>query len=135
MYADLHNNLIPLGKSVARVTDNTAQQISLDLKSVRAVEFFIALGTVADADVTFTTLVEDSSDNTNWTAVDDAFLLGLEANGLQYDSDNKVGKIGYAGGKRYVRLTFTPANNSGNADITLLAVGLVRVGPATTLVS
>lgn len=131
---DMHNNIKVLGDLVGRVTDNTAQVVTLDRKDHLAVEFLIALGTVADADVTFTALVEDSDDNSTYSAVADDFLLGTEAGlGLQYDDDNKTGKIGYAGVKRYVRVTLTPANNTGNADIAILGLGGVpRVAPETT---
>lgn len=131
---DMHNNIKVLGDLVGRVTDNTAQVVTLDRKDHLAVEFLIALGTIADADVTFTALVEDSDDNSTYSAVADDFLLGTEAGlGLQYDDDNKTGKIGYAGAKRYVRITLTPANNTGNADIAIIGLGGVpRVAPETT---
>ena len=37
--------------------------------------------------------------------------------GLDFADDNKAFKIGYIGPKRYVRVTITPANNTGNAFI------------------
>lgn len=131
---DLHNNIKVLGDAVARIADNTATTVTLDRKDHLSAEFLIALGTIADADVTFTALVEDSSDNSTWTAVADDFLLGTEAGlGLQFDSDNKTGKIGYAGAERYVRVTLTPANNSGNADIAIVGLGgHPKVSPETT---
>ncbi len=120
---DLHNNLKVLDNTCVTITDNTAQVCTADRKGFEAVEFFVNLGTIADADTTITLLVEDSDDNSTWAAVSDDFLLGVEAAGLQYDSDNLVGKIGYNGGKRYVRVTATPANNTGSLPIALLAVG------------
>ena len=36
--------------------------------------------------------------------------------------DDEVRKIGYIGDKRYVRLTITPAANTGNADLSAIAV-------------
>lgn len=131
---DLHNNIKVLGDAVARITDNTATVVTLDRRAHLSVEFLIALGTVADADVTFTALVEDSADNSTWAAVADDMLLGTEAGlGLQFDSDNKTGKIGYAGAERYVRVTLTPANNTGNADIAIIGLGgHPRVAPEST---
>ena len=64
-------------------------------------------------------------------AVPDEFLLGTEAGAsFQFDDDNEVRKIGYIGPKRYVRLTITPAANTGNADISAVAVlGCGRTAP------
>lgn len=127
---DLHNNIyISRAYSpVAAQTDNTAivSQI-LDTAGFEQHEFIGQLGSIADADVTFTVLVEDGnvsnlSDN---AAVDDAYLLGVEAGTVTsgaavsgaapgFADDNKTMKIGYRGPKRYVRVTITPANNTGN---------------------
>lgn len=127
MRKDLHNNiLLKRAISPTRATDNTAlvSQI-IDTKGFDALEFGILIGTIADADTTFTVLIEDG-DNSSLTdnvAVSDTFLLGTEAEAaFQYDDDNEVRKIGYTGTKRYVRMTITPANNTGNADIAAFAI-------------
>lgn len=100
----------------AAVTDNTAQvSSSADVKGYGSCMLAIITGTNADADVTYTVLVEDSADNSAWAAVDDAYLNGTEAlAGFQFDDDGETRKIGYTGNKRYVRCTVTPANNTGN---------------------
>lgn len=148
---DLHNNIYcSRGLSpVAATTDNTAyvSQI-LDTSGFEQHEFIGITGSIADADVTFTVLVEDGnvsnlSDN---AAVDDAYLLGVEAGTVTsgaaasgaapgYADDNKTFKIGYRGPKRYVRVTITPASNSGNiylAGVWVQAGG--RLKPHTTQV-
>jgi hypothetical protein len=100
----------------AAVTDNTAQvSTAADLKGFGSAMLALATGTLSDADATFTLLIEDSSDNSNWTAVADEYLNGTEVLGsFQFDDDNEVRKIGYTGNKRYLRATVTPANNTGN---------------------
>lgn len=119
MQLDLHNNIkVSRGISpAAAVTDNTpfVSQIC-DTNGFLATEFVGLFGAITDADVTFTVLVEDGNDSglSDAAAVPDEYLLGVEAMGLQYDSDNKTFKIGYIGPKRYVRVTVTPANNTGN---------------------
>lgn len=119
MLLDLHDNLKASRalSPVAATTDNTAyvSQI-IDTNGFGCTEFVGLCGSIADADTTLTVLVEDGNDSglSDNAAVDDAFLLGIEAMGLQFDSDNKTFKIGYIGPKRYVRVTITPANNSGN---------------------
>jgi hypothetical protein len=101
----------------AATTDNTAYVSAIvDRANFDACEFVGIFGSVADADATFTVLVEDgdASNLSDAAAVPDAQLLGVEAMSLRYDSDNKVWKIGYIGTKRYVRVTVTPAANTGN---------------------
>lgn len=121
---DLANHLdLKRGISPAAAgTDNTAlvSQI-LDTKGLAGAVFAILAGANTDTDVTFTVLVEDGDDSglSDHTAVDDAFLTGTEIKaGFQFDDDNEMRKIGYVGGKRYVRVTITPVgNNSGNIFI------------------
>ena len=61
----------------------------------------------------------------------DTFLLGTEAQaGFQFDDDNECRKIGYVGGKRYVRATITPASNASAALIAAVWVlGHARTAP------
>lgn len=120
MPRDLHHQIkVSRGISpAAAVTDNTAfvSQI-LDCSGFQSHEFVGALGSIADADVTFTVLLEegDVAALTDAAAVADADLLGTEAGAtFLFSDDNKAFKIGYRGTKRYVRLTITPAANSGN---------------------
>lgn len=102
----------------AAVTDNTAfVSTILDTAGFDQNEFVWVSGSIADADVTFTVLVEDGDDSglSDAAAVADANLLGTEAGAAPlFTSDNKTGKIGYIGPKRYLRVTITPAANSGN---------------------
>lgn len=133
---DLHNNLdVRRAISPVRVTDNTAQvgQI-IDHQGYESAEYLIAIGTIADADATFTVLLEEGDDAAlaDAAAVADADLLGTEAAaGFRYDDDDKVRKLGYRGAKRYTRLTITPANNTGNADLAAMVVlGSPRHAPA-----
>lgn len=152
MLRDLHNS-IKCSRGIspaAATTDNTAfvSQI-VDTANFGSCEFVFIMGSIADADVTFTVLVEDGdnsalSDN---AAVADDYLLGTEAgtvtSGAQagtgaapgFADDNKVFKIGYIGPKRYVRVTITPASNSGNIFLAGVWVqGHPRVYPQSSQV-
>lgn len=107
-------------------SDNTAQvgQI-IDRKGFDAVTYLILTGTLADADATFTVLLEegDAANLSDAVAVADADLIGTEAlAGFTFADDNKARKLGYKGAKRYTRLTITPANNTGAAPMSALAV-------------
>lgn len=124
---DLHNNIAPKRAiSPISVSDNTAQvgQI-IDSQGFKSVEYIINIGSVADADATFTVLVEDgdAANLSDAVAVADKYLLGTEAlASFQFDSDNTVRKIGYIGTKRYTRMTITPANNASAALISAVAI-------------
>lgn len=102
----------------AAVTDNTAVVSAIcDLAGFDSVFFAGQLGSIADADATFTVLLEegDASNLSDAAAVADADLIGTEAGAtFLFSDDNKTFKIGYKGMKRYIRLTITPAANSGN---------------------
>lgn len=127
MRVDLHNDIeIRRAIDPAAVSDNTAfvSQI-IDLANAGAVEFGINVGSLADADATFTVLVEDgdAADLSDHAAVDDAYLVGTEADAsFTFAGDNTVHKIGYIGPKRYARLTITPANNTGSATVGAVAI-------------
>jgi len=120
---DLHNNIkVSRGLSPkAAVTDNTAFVSEIiDTQGYGSTEFLILIGANTDADATFTILVEDGnvSTLTDNASVADAYLLGTEAGqAFDFDDDNETRKIGYTGPKRYVRVTITPANNTGNVFI------------------
>lgn len=124
---DLHHNIeVRRAISPVVVADNTAQVSQIiDRQGYESLEFVIATGTLADTDATFTALVEhgDLANLGDAAAVPDSQLLGTEAAAsFDYADDDSVFKIGYRGYKRYVRLTITPANNTGNAPLAAVAV-------------
>lgn len=117
---ELHNNIkASRAISPVSVADNTAQVSEiLDTANFHMNELVIATGSIADADVTFTVLIEEgnASNLSDAAAVADADLLGTEVQaGFQFDDDNETRKIGYIGSKRYIRATITPANNTSAA--------------------
>jgi hypothetical protein len=101
----------------AAVTDGTAQVSNIvDRKGYDSLMLALTTGTLTDSDAVWSVLIEDSDDGTNFTAVDDAYLNGTELlAGFQFDDDNECRKIGYTGGKRYVRATIDDTTaNTGN---------------------
>jgi len=111
--------------SPVSVADNTAQVGTVvDGQGFGSVTYLIATGSIADADATFTVLLEESdASGSGYAAVADDDLLGTEAlAGFQFDDDNECRKLGYRGIKRYTRLTITPANNASAALIAAVAV-------------
>lgn len=124
---DLHNKIhIKRVISPASVADNTAQvgQI-IDRQGYNALEYVIVTGSLADADATFTALLEegDVANLSDAAAVADADLLGTEAlASFIFSDDDKVFKLGYKGNKRYTRLTVTPAANASEALVCAIAI-------------
>lgn len=52
-----------------------------------------------------------------------ADLIGtLALAGFIFSDDDKVRKLGYRGGKRYVELTITPSNNTSASLLCVIAV-------------
>lgn len=124
---DLHNNIhVKRAISPVSVADTTAQVGEIiDRQGYDSLEYLIAIGSVADADATFTVLLEegDAANLSDAAAVADADLLGTEAlAGFQFDDDNEVRKLGYKGNKRYTRLTITPVANASAALLSAVAV-------------
>jgi len=105
----------------------------IDMQDAASLTFIIATGSLADADATFTVLVEESNDSgmAGKNAVADEDLLGTEAlASFIFSDDDKVRKIGYKGNKRYVTLTITPANNTGACLMAVVAIVEPLLKPA-----
>lgn len=131
MNNDLHNNIHPLvgiAPVAARTDDTAIVSAIVDTRGYGACEFVLITGTNTDADATFAVLVEDADEvafNVTNAAVADANLLGTEAQaGFTFADDVETRKIGYIGGKRFVRVTVTPSGN-GAGNIFLAGVWIL----------
>ena len=133
---DLHSYIYPkTAIAPVSVSNNTAQvgniiQLSAILNpsstsvgSFDGLEYLINIGAFADADAVFTVLLEDSDDGVTFTAVDDTFLLGTEAEASFATANaNTCKRLGYIGSKDYTRVTITPANNTGATVFGVIAL-------------
>lgn len=125
---DMMNNIDvqPVINPAAATTDNTAWVGAIiDSRGYDSLTYLIQTGSLADADATFTVLLEegDESDLSDNSAVADTELVGTEAlAAFTFAHDNSTRKLGYVGNKRYTRLTITPANNTGNAFVVATAL-------------
>lgn len=121
--------------SPVSVADNTAAASQIiDTADYEGLVFVLATGSVADADMTTTVLVEHGDDSglSDAAAVPDDMLNSGRTSGhattpeasaaFQFDDDNETRKIGYHGDKRYVRLTVTPSGNASAALISAVAL-------------
>lgn len=114
---------------VASAADNTplVSAIINRMQDVgyESLTFLIATGALPDIDATFAVLVEhgDLANLADAAAVPDEQLVGTEAlASFTFADDNKCYKIGYVGNKQYVRLTITPANNTGVSLVAVIAL-------------
>jgi len=123
---DLKNNIIVNPVLHSDPTDNTASVGAIqDHRGSKSHTYVIHAGTLADADATFTALLEesDASDMSGAVAVDDAYLLGTESlASFIFSGDNTVKTLGYIGYKRYTRLTITPAANASAASYSAVCI-------------
>jgi len=115
----------------------------VDMQDKMGLEFVILLGTLSDANATYAVEVThgDAVDSesaptsiTDSAPVPDAELLGTESDaGFTFAADSGLRKIGYAGTKRWVKLTITPTGaDDGDTPIAVAAVSKPRVrGNAT----
>ncbi len=112
---------------VAARTNNTAiVSTIIDRKAYDSLTFGILVGTNTDADVTFAVTMDhgDVANLSDAAAVPTASVIGtLALAGYAFGDDAETRKIGYAGDKRYVRLTITPTgNDAGNIFLAALAI-------------
>ncbi len=108
----------------------------IDQLGYESLTYAIITGTLSDANATYTVLLEesDASNMDNAAAVADAHLIGTEAAaGFVFSDDGETRKLGYVGGKRYTRLTVTPAGaDDGDSPIAAVAIlGNPSVAPVT----
>lgn len=118
----------------AAVTDNTAQVSNIiDLLGYNSCTLVLNTGTLTDTDATFAVTMEhgDAPDLSDTAAPAATDLIGsLTLASFDFSSDNVCRKLGYIGGKRYVRMTVTPANNTGNLFLSGVAVlGNAKLAP------
>jgi len=122
----------PLIAPGAAVTDTTATVSSIiDCQGYDAVTLAFVTGTLSDADATFTALLEegDNSALSDNAAVADADMVSMTAGtapeaaaSYTFADDGETRAIGYLGTKRYIRLTLTPAANTGNHYVAGVAI-------------
>lgn len=122
---DLFNDLDfkPAINASAATSDNTVvNTVSIDMSDIKAALLVLNLGALADADATFAVTAKESDTNAfggEETDVPAGLMLGtLALAGFTFADDNKLRKLGFLrGGKRYKRVTITPANNASAANM------------------
>src|SRR5574338_1215564 len=127
----IHSVSAVRGFSPASTSDNTAGVTqAVDRQGYAGVLFAIATGSIADADATFTVLLQESdSTGSGHTDVADADMISMTAGtapeaaaSFTFSDDDKVYLLDYIGNKRYLKLTVTPANNASAALWSVVAL-------------
>lgn len=130
---NLYDNLL-VKKSLAPVTltasaNGTAVDRAEDGCYFQEVLVLVQSGVLTDG--TYTIEVQESDDNSTFTAAADADLDGDEP-AIAATDDGKVWAIGYRGAKRYVRVAVTVASaSSGGLISAAIVLGNPRNAPVT----
>lgn len=133
MARDLLNNIHPVvALAPAVVADGTAQPtVIIDTQGYQSLTLIILLGVLVDADAEWSVTlshgdaVDDPANPTTITdtaEVADEDLIGTEdLAGFTHADDGKTRKVGYVGGKRYVRAVIDDTTpNTGSAPMAAL---------------
>lgn len=131
-----HINPLPAIPPGAAVTDNTpVVSAIIDRQGYDSLTFVLITGNDTDTDATFAVTIDagETANLADAVAVTDADLIGtLALTGYTFADDNKTRKVGYMGDHRYVRLTVTPTNNTGNCYVAATAIlGHASVQPTS----
>lgn len=114
-----------LSVSPQALTDGTVNGASVDMQNFESAAVVVVSGTVTDG--THTPSLEDSPDNSTWTAVAAGNLTGAFT-AIAAANDDEIQEVGYVGAQRYLRavVVTTGATTGG-----LVAAAIVRGAPRT----
>lgn len=104
MMRDLKSNILaqPSLNPAAEI-DATATGTGVDLRGYDSATALVHIGTVTG---TWTPSLEESDDDSTYSAVDAADLIG-EFEAVTTANDNAVQEVGYRGNARYIRVVLT----------------------------
>lgn len=130
---DLHNNVkaTPALNPQAISANGAVNGAIIDLAGYESAEFMIQSATLTDGTYTPSITAGDVSDLSDGAAVGTTDLIGTIADAtFAATADNSVKKLGYKGGKRYIRLTVTAAGvTSGGTLAAIAALGHPKSAP------
>lgn len=117
--------------AIALRTNGSVNGITVDKmyqnNMFRAVMFSVITGTLTDGTITVT--LQDSPDNSAWTAVDASYVQGAIT--LASTADDSTAEMGYTGPQRYVRVVaVTSGATTGGTFGAIAILGSPRRTPA-----
>lgn len=115
---DFSQSLAPASYSAAAVG------AGVDLREYASAMVLISAGEIGGTSASFTFEIQESDDNSVFSAVADADLEGSEP---VLTAGNVVHRLGYRGHKRYIRAAITAA--AGTGPTLVCEVGVVRGDP------
>lgn len=133
---DLKNDLAPLVSLAAKLQSDPSLPVNgtgIDLSGYDGAVVCVDVGTLAgSATPTITLEIQESSDNTTFTAVAAADLDGGVLPAIVAANDDTFYEIGYKGLKRYVRVSVTAKGGTSPAlpCSAVVVRGRPRVRPA-----
>lgn len=130
MGMDLLNNIKVLPSLPPAARTAAANGTGVDTTGFDAVGIVISAGTITDG-TSYVFEVQESSDNSTFTAVADADLIGTEPT-LTASDDNVVREVGYKGRQKFVRVAITSVAGvtTGGLFAAYVALGAPRRKPA-----
>lgn len=124
---DLYNNVSVAQTLAPAARTASANGAGVDLAGYGSAVVVVETGTITDG--THTIEMQESDDNSTFTAVADTNLQGTEPT-IGAADNNKVYKIGYLGNKRYLRVAVTVAGaTSGGVYGAHVVRGAARKSP------
>lgn len=123
------STIVPAGARTTATTGTTVDRMT-DTGGFRSAMVIVHTGTITDG--THTVEVQDSPDNSTWTAVADEYLQGSEP-AIGTADDDAVFEIGYVGHERYLRVVITPSGSPATGGIygAVVVLGWPRTMPPT----
>lgn len=130
---DLYNKQSAINSLRAAARTATVNGTGVDLRGYESALVVIDLGTFAGTTPTATFQVQESDDNTTFTAVAAADLHGGALAGIDTTNDEQLHVRGYIGTKRYVRVAITAIAGTGPSLPCSASIirGHARVAPVT----
>jgi hypothetical protein len=107
------SSILPAGPRTTNTTGTTVDRMT-DEGGFRSALVLIHVGTVTDG--THTVEVQDSPNNSDWTAVANDFLQGTEP-ALITSNDERIHEIGYTGHQRYLRVVVTASGSPATGGV------------------
>jgi hypothetical protein len=116
---DLKSNIGPAITLSPAVRTASANGTGVDLRGFHSAAVVVATGTITDG--THVVEVQESDDNSTFTAVADGDLQGTEPS-IGSANDDTVYKIGYVGTKRYIRAATTVSGTTSGGAYSAMVI-------------
>jgi len=133
MTRDLYSNISPATSLAPQVATATGDGAAVDLTGFESATVLLTLGNFGGTSPTATVKIQSSPDNSAWTDVAAADLIGGALPSLTGSNDSTTYSRGYRGDVRYLRVIISAV---GGTDPTLPVSAVVvrshaRENPAT----